>query len=87
MVKKVLKEGLSVRGLGKSYRQKVVLRDVNLDVKRGEVAALLGPNGAGKTTCFYAIAGIVSPDKGTVTVEGPATKFMSFCLIPTERGK
>ena len=70
MAKAASKDGLSVRGLGKSYRQKTVLRDVNLDVKRGEVAALLGPNGAGKTTCFYAIAGIVNPDKGTVMVEG-----------------
>ena len=70
MIKKTKTDGLSVRGLGKSYRQKVVLRDVNLDLKRGEVVALLGPNGAGKTTCFYSIAGIVSPSKGSVFVEG-----------------
>ena len=69
MAKLKTKLGLSVQGLGKSYRQKVVLRDVNLELKRGEVVALLGPNGAGKTTCFYTIAGIVAPDKGRIVVE------------------
>lgn len=62
--------GLIVSGLGKSYKKRLVLRDVNLSLNRGEVVALLGPNGAGKTTCFYAIAGLVSPDTGTVTVDG-----------------
>ena len=46
-----------------------MLRDVSLHVRRGEVAALLGPNGAGKTTCFYAIAGLIPPDRGTITVD------------------
>ncbi len=69
MAKKTKKTGLVVQGLGKSYRSKIVLRDVNLELTRGEVVALLGPNGAGKTTCFYAIAGIVAADKGTIIVE------------------
>ena len=47
-----------------------MLRDVSLRLRRGEVAALLGPNGAGKTTCFYAIAGLVPPDRGTIMVDG-----------------
>ncbi|MGR3838302.1 MAG: LPS export ABC transporter ATP-binding protein [Cognatishimia sp.] len=62
--------GLQVRNLRKSYRKRVVIRDVNLEVKRGEVAALLGPNGSGKTTSFYAIAGLVTPEGGTVTIDG-----------------
>ncbi|MER2508170.1 LPS export ABC transporter ATP-binding protein [Amaricoccus sp.] len=62
--------GLVVEGLGKSYRKRPVLRDVSLSLRRGEVAALLGPNGAGKTTCFYAIAGLVPPDTGTIRVDG-----------------
>lgn len=61
--------GLVVRNLAKSYRSRPVLRDVSLDLNRGEVAALLGPNGAGKTTCFYAIAGLVPPDRGTILVD------------------
>ncbi|PZQ52539.1 MAG: LPS export ABC transporter ATP-binding protein [Rhodovulum sulfidophilum] len=62
--------GLEVISLGKSYKRRPVLRDVSLRLNRGEVVALLGPNGAGKTTCFYAIAGLVPPDAGTVLVDG-----------------
>jgi lipopolysaccharide export system ATP-binding protein len=62
--------GLSVVHLGKSYKKRPVLRDVSLDLRRGEVVALLGPNGAGKTTCFYAVAGLVVPETGTVMVDG-----------------
>jgi lipopolysaccharide export system ATP-binding protein len=63
-------QGLDVRGLGKSYKRRPVLRDVSLKLRRGEVVGLLGPNGAGKTTCFYAVAGLVPPDSGTVMVDG-----------------
>ncbi|GLQ35499.1 ABC transporter ATP-binding protein [Amylibacter marinus] len=63
-------KGLTVEGLGKAYKKRVVLRDVSLSLKQGEVVALLGPNGAGKTTCFYSIAGLVTADKGVVTVDG-----------------
>lgn len=62
--------GLHVLNLRKSYKKRMVLRDVTLHLQRGEVAALLGPNGSGKTTCFYAIAGLVSPDAGQVTIDG-----------------
>lgn len=62
--------GLKVRNLGKSYKRRRVIQDVSLDLNRGEVVALLGPNGAGKTTCFYAIAGLVTPEVGTVTIDG-----------------
>jgi lipopolysaccharide export system ATP-binding protein len=62
--------GLQVRSLRKSYRRKLVIRDVSLRLHRGEVVALLGPNGSGKTTCFYAIAGLVSPDGGQVLIDG-----------------
>jgi lipopolysaccharide export system ATP-binding protein len=63
-------DGLIVQGLGKAYKKRVVLRDVSLELRKGEVVALLGPNGAGKTTCFYSIAGLVSPDTGLVSVDG-----------------
>lgn len=63
-------DGLIVQGLGKAYKKRVVLRDVSLELRKGEVVALLGPNGAGKTTCFYSIAGLVSPDRGLVSVDG-----------------
>ena len=68
--------GLVVLNLAKSYKRRPVLRDVSLKLRRGEVAALLGPNGAGKTTCFYAIAGLVPPDRGTITVDGRDVTFL-----------
>lgn len=62
--------GLSVRGLRKSYRNRLVIRDVSMDLAQGEVVALLGPNGSGKTTCFYNIAGLITPDAGQVLIDG-----------------
>ena len=62
--------GLRVVNLRKSYRKRLVIRDVSLDLGRGEVVALLGPNGSGKTTCFYMIAGLVTPEAGQVLVDG-----------------
>ncbi|MEI6419702.1 MAG: ATP-binding cassette domain-containing protein, partial [Sphingomonadales bacterium] len=56
--------GLTVDGIGKRYDKRIVLRDVSLSVRRGEVVGLLGPNGAGKTTCFYAIMGLAMPYSG-----------------------
>ncbi|GFE64581.1 LPS export ABC transporter ATP-binding protein [Litoreibacter roseus] len=62
--------GLRVKGLRKSYKRRPVITDVSLELSRGEVVALLGPNGSGKTTCFYTIAGLVTPEGGTVTIDG-----------------
>lgn len=62
--------GLRVRNLRKSYKRRPVIRDVSLEVTRGEAVALLGPNGSGKTTCFYAIAGLLSPEAGIVSIDG-----------------
>ncbi|MBZ6378079.1 LPS export ABC transporter ATP-binding protein [Pacificimonas flava] len=62
--------GLAVISIGKSYDKKIVLRDVSLGVRRGEVIGLLGPNGAGKTTCFYSIMGLVEPDRGRILLDG-----------------
>ncbi len=62
--------GLRIDHLRKSYRKKVVIRDVSMTLDRGEVVALLGPNGSGKTTTFYAVAGLVTPEGGSVRVDG-----------------
>ncbi len=64
--------GLVVSGLGKSFKRRPVLRDVSLNVRRGEAVGLLGPNGAGKTTCFYCITGLISPDAGAIALDGVA---------------
>jgi lipopolysaccharide export system ATP-binding protein len=62
--------GLQVKGLRKSYKKRVVIRDVSLRLNQGEAVALLGPNGSGKTTTFYSIAGLVNPDGGQVKIDG-----------------
>ena len=62
--------GLQIINLRKSYRRRLVIRDVSMTLGRGEVVALLGPNGSGKTTCFYAIAGLVTPEGGQVIIDG-----------------
>lgn len=62
--------GLVIRALRKSYRKRLVIRDVSMRLDRGEVVALLGPNGSGKTTCFYCIAGLVTPEGGEVCIDG-----------------
>jgi len=60
---------LSAKNLAKSYKGRVVVRDVSLSIARGEVVGLLGPNGAGKTTCFYMIVGLVRADSGEVKLD------------------
>ncbi len=61
---------LGVHHLGKSYGGRQVVKDVSLQVQRGEAVGLLGPNGAGKTTVFYMITGLVRPDKGGIDLDG-----------------
>jgi len=63
-------EGLIVDGIGKSFRDRVVVNHVSLRLRRGEVAGLLGPNGAGKTTCFYMITGLIAADYGRIVLDG-----------------
>jgi lipopolysaccharide export system ATP-binding protein len=62
--------GLVAHNLGKRFKKRPVVRDVSLVVDRGEAVGLLGPNGAGKTTCFYMITGLLTPDYGSVFLDG-----------------
>lgn len=64
------KAGLEIKHLGKSYAKRPVVRDISLQVRRGEAVGLLGPNGAGKTTCFYMIMGLIRPNYGQVLMDG-----------------
>ncbi len=56
--------------LRKSYKKKLAVNKVSLNVKEGEIVGLLGPNGAGKTTTFYMIAGLIRPDDGKILMDG-----------------
>ena len=62
--------GLSIRNLRKSYRKRPVIRDVSMELARGEVVALLGP------TTFYCIAGLVTPDGGRVALDGADVTYL-----------
>jgi lipopolysaccharide export system ATP-binding protein len=61
---------LAVKGLKKAYRGRTVVHEAALQVRNGEAVGLLGPNGAGKTTIFYMITGLVSADRGTISLDG-----------------
>ena len=62
---------IAVSNLTKTYATGFqALKNVNLEIRKGEIFALLGPNGAGKTTLINIICGIVTPSSGTVTVDG-----------------
>ena len=61
---------LQVEDLCKRLGNREILRAVSLSVQAGEVVGLLGPNGAGKTTTFYAVVGLIRPDRGRVRLNG-----------------
>jgi len=61
---------LRAEGLRKRFRSRVVVKDVSLEVRSGEVIGLLGPNGAGKTTCFYMMVGLIPMDGGELHLDG-----------------
>ncbi len=62
-------ERLRTDRLSKSFRGREVVRDVSVEVNRGEVVGLLGPNGAGKTTTFYMIVGMIRPKSGRIFLD------------------
>lgn len=63
-------QGLAIVNLGKSFKKRPVVRGVSFHLKRGESVGLLGPNGAGKTTCFYMTTGLITPDYGSIYLDG-----------------
>ena len=65
----VLDNGLIVNKISKSFGNKPIVRDLSLNIKKGEIVGLLGPNGAGKTTTFYMIVGLVKPDTGSIILD------------------
>lgn len=61
---------LETRKLVKSYKGRMVVKGVNIQISRGEIVGLLGPNGAGKTTTFYMVVGVIRPDEGEIFFRG-----------------
>ena len=60
---------LCAKGLHKQYGKRMVVKDVDVSLERGEIVGLLGPNGAGKTTSFYMITGMIKPTKGNIFLD------------------
>uniref|UniRef100_A0A7V3ZV12 LPS export ABC transporter ATP-binding protein n=1 Tax=candidate division WOR-3 bacterium TaxID=2052148 RepID=A0A7V3ZV12_UNCW3 len=70
---------LLVENVSKKYGKRYVVKNINLQIKKGEIVGLLGPNGAGKTTTFHIIMGFVKPDFGKVMLlEKEITKLPSY---------
>ena len=61
---------ISIKNLKKSFGRKMILRNMNLDVKKGEFIVLFGPNGAGKTTLIKILSTLARPTSGDVTING-----------------
>ncbi|HVT55523.1 MAG TPA: LPS export ABC transporter ATP-binding protein [Xanthobacteraceae bacterium] len=60
---------LAAHALRKNFGERPVVKNISLNLTRGEAVALLGPNGAGKTTVFYMLAGLISPDSGAIEID------------------
>jgi ABC-2 type transport system ATP-binding protein len=80
---------LDVRDLGRRFGTKVALESVSLEVQAGEVHGFVGVNGAGKSTTMRLIAGLLTPDRGTITWRGISPderQRRRFALMPEQRG-
>lgn len=71
---------LEARHLGKSFRRRKVVSQVDLYLSPGEVVGLLGPNGAGKTTTFYMFVGLIAPEEGAIHLDGQDITHMPMYL-------
>lgn len=66
------------RGGKRSYEKQEVLKDINFEIKKGEFFGIVGRNGSGKSTLLKLIAGVYSPDKGVINVNGKLTPFIEL---------
>ena len=78
---------ISVRGLKKSFGEQTVLRDIHLEIARGEVVALIGPSGSGKSTLLRCLNLLATPDHGVIKIEldetmwSPASAMLSTAAV------
>ena len=67
---KIINKGLSLNKITKSIKKKPIIRNISINVQKGQIIGLLGPNGAGKTTAFHILVGLIRPDSGEVLLNG-----------------
>lgn len=72
------KQWLFSFGTKKLFQKKTVLRDINFDVQRGDCVGFLGKNGSGKSTILKAIAGVIPPEKGSISVKGKIAPMLAI---------
>ncbi|SIS67059.1 ABC transporter ATP-binding protein [Salimicrobium salexigens] len=80
---------LTVEKLGKSYKDKQIVKDISFRVKKGMITAILGPNGAGKSTTIRSMMGIMQPDEGSVQYQDhmeQGVPHQKVGYLPEERG-
>jgi ABC-type Fe3+/spermidine/putrescine transport system ATPase subunit len=80
---------ITVEGVSKAFGTKMVLQELNLEVKDKEILTLLGPNGSGKTTLLNILSGLTKPDSGSIYIDGVLVNGKKgnkiICLTPSER--
>ena len=75
---------VKVENVSKAYNKIPVIREMSLDIEKGERIVILGPSGCGKTTLLRLIAGFINPDKGKLTIDGKAVADNGKCIIEPE---
>jgi ATP-binding cassette subfamily F protein 3 len=74
---------VSIRGLSKGFRDKLLYKEIDLNVLRGEKIAIIGPNGSGKTTLLKMLAGEIDPDEGSISL-GHGVRMVYFAQHHSE---
>ncbi len=89
-----MKNNLEIKNIGKTFDKEEILKNINLEIKKGEFFSLLGPSGCGKTTLLRMIAGFIRPDRGSISINGEIidhlnpnernvnTVFQNYALFP-----
>ena len=89
-----MKKNLEIKNVGKTFGKEEILKNVNIEIKKGEFFSLLGPSGCGKTTLLRMIAGFIRPDSGSISINGEVidrlnpnernvnTVFQNYALFP-----
>ncbi len=75
---------VKIENVSKSYNKTPVIRDMSLDIGKGERVVILGPSGCGKTTLLRMIAGFIHPDKGRLIIDGQTVAANRKCIIAPE---